>query len=49
MFGQPGEDAKDGGNSGLMYTQLKKFISVIVSTKQLFWLFPAFEGQTKGQ
>lgn len=30
MFGQPGaEENKAGG--GLMYTQLKKFISVIVS------------------
>jgi len=32
MFEQPGSEA-GGGNAGLMYNQLKKFISVVVSTQ----------------
>ena len=32
MFEQPGADA-GGGNAGLMYNQLKKFIGVVVSNQ----------------
>ena len=32
MFEQPGAEA-GGGNAGLMYNQLKKFIGVVVSSQ----------------